>query len=513
MTSWQVTMSWYRFPWSLVASAAAGLLLALGSAYAEEPRFGPADPVVKSNAQFDPKRPMAQELRTHVPDGFVISAVGDLIISRPLSQYAKTLPAFKSVLDLLQRSTVVYGNMETTIFDPRSFKGSPFSWDGDWTNAALPAAARDLKSMGFSIVSRANNHALDWGPEGMRETSRWLDEAGIVHAGVGETRGLARAPQYFETGAGRVALISLASTFRPTTDALPAEGASPGRAGVNALHLTMTVAVPPPAMQALAQLDCVLYAKHCRGPAPADIELFNTKYRQAAGFTYEYAMDPEDLAEIYKSIRAARENADFVIVSIHSHECSDGCDDDAMPRGAARFLKQLAHEAIDSGADIFVTSGNHNLGPIELYKSAARGVRPIFYGLGNFIWSDVQELLPHDLFQGNRTLLARAWEDPGKATEYDLTAPLNKASFAHAFIFQSVVAECRFDGNQLSEIRLHPIEQGYGSKLTMSGIPRLVTDPEVAAGILDQITEQTARFELPPLNITRTAQGGGVVRP
>ena len=53
--------------------------------------------------------------------------------------------------------------------------------------------------MGFSIVSRANNHALDWGIEGLHETSRWLDEAGIVHAGAGETRGLARAPQYFES--------------------------------------------------------------------------------------------------------------------------------------------------------------------------------------------------------------------------------------------------------------------------------------------------------------------------
>ena len=208
--------------WPLVVPAAAGLLLALGPACAQEPRFGPADPIIKRIEQFDTKRPISADLRTHVPDGFVIGAVGDLIISRPLSQYAKTLPAFKSVLDLLQRSTVVYGNMETTIFDPRSFKGAPFSWDGDWTNAALPAVARDLKSMGFAIVSRANNHALDWGLEGMRESSRWLDEAGIVHAGVGETRGLARAPQYLESAAGRVALISLASTFRPTTDALPA---------------------------------------------------------------------------------------------------------------------------------------------------------------------------------------------------------------------------------------------------------------------------------------------------
>ena len=84
-------------------------------------------------------------------------------------------------------------------------------------------------------------------------------------------------------------------------------------------------------------------------------------------------MDPEDLAEILKNVRAARENADFVIVSIHSHECSAGCDDSDLPRGAGNFLKMLAHEAIDSGADLFVTTGNHNLGasPVISWRSCA----------------------------------------------------------------------------------------------------------------------------------------------
>ena len=468
-------------------------------------------PAVRDASKFDEWRPVTEELNTHVADGFTVAVVGDLIISRPLSQYAATLPRFKAVLDLLRPMSVVYGNMETAIFDVRTFHGSPYSWDGDWTNAAVPAVARDLRAMGFSIVSRANNHALDWGPEGMHETSRWLDEAGIAHAGIGESRGLARAPQYLESASGRIALVSLASTFRPTTDALPAQGAAPGRAGVNALHLTTTIEVPAAAMKSIVELPCTLYRKSCAGH-PAEVTVFEKKFREAERFSYEHEMDPEDIAEIYRSIRAARQNADFVIVTIHAHECSIGCDDDDTPRGAAHFLKALAHGAIDAGADMFVATGNHNLGPIEIYRSPGRGPRPIFYGLGNFFWSDVQELLGHDLFQGNRTLLEQAWSNPPQATEYDLSAPLNRAAFAHTFTFQSVVAECHFDGNQLSRVVLHPIEEGYGSRLLLSGIPRLVTDETQATAIIGQIVEQTARLGLPPLNISYSKQAA-VIRP
>ena len=375
----------------------------------------------------------------------------------------------------------------------------------------MPAVAHDLKAMGFSLVSRANNHARDFGLEGMRETGRWLDEAGIVHAGAGETHGAARGPQYLETGAGRVALVSLASNFRPTTESLPAAGAAPGRAEISALHLSTVVNVPPRAAAALAQAQCVLTTKNC-GPSPQEGELFGRKFRPAAGYSYEYGMDSADLAEIYRSIRSAQENADFVIVSIHAHQCSIHCDDDAVPFGAANFHKQLAHEAIDSGADLFVVTGNHNLGPIEIYESPTRGYRPIFYGLGNFFWSDIQELLPHDLVQSNRALLAKAWRDPAKATDYDLTAPLNQASFAHAFTFQTVLATCRFDGNQLSQVELHPIELGYGSVLSESGIPRLATDTVTVDSIFRQIVDQTAQFGLPRLNITY-AKGLAVIRP
>lgn len=468
---------------------------------ARQPSFhDAADPVVKDALQFDSKRPIANDLQTDVPNGFAVGAVGDLIISRPLSQYSSQLPSFKAALDVMHATDVLYGNLETTIFDARKFSGAPYSWDGDWTNSSLPAVAADLKAMGFGIVSRANNHSLDWGLEGMRETSGYLDQAGIIYAGVGDNRGLARAPAFLETAKGRVALVSIASTFRPTTDALPPEGAAPGRPGLSALHVTRTIVVPDTAMLGLAKIDCLLHAHNCNA-TPATLDLFDMKFRRGSSFFYDYEMDSEDLAEILKNIRSARENADFVIVSIHAHECTINCDDVNEPRGAGNFLRHLAHEAVDSGADLFVTTGNHNLGPIELYRSPQRGVRPIFYGLGNFFWSNVQDPLPHDLFQGNRALLSAAWQEPTKATDYDLTAPLNRQSFAHDFTFRSVIAVSRFEGNQLAEVRLYPVEDGYGERLTRSGIPRLVTDQTVATAIFNQITDATRQYGLPQLNL------------
>jgi len=492
------------------AAGCAALILLAAAARSSEPGtpavaaeptaiYGPADPQAKDPSRFDPKRPIRQEMQTDVPDGFTVGAVGDLIISRPLSQYAARLNGFAGVLRLLASTDVNYGNLETTLFDARYFAGAPYSWDDDWTNSAEPAVANDLKRMGFGIVSRANNHSLDWGLEGMRETSRHLDDAGIVYAGVGEDRGRARAPQFLETPKARVALVSVASTFRPTTDALPHHGAAPGRPGLSALHVVRTIVLGPEAMRALAQTDCAVYRHHC-GETPAELSIFDGKYRLGGAFGYDYAMDPQDLAEILKNIRAARENADFVIVSIHSHECSKGCDDSSQPRGAGNFLKQFAHQAIDSGADLFVTTGNHNLNAIELYRSPTRGVRPIFYGLGNFFWSDVQLPLPHDLYQDNRELLERAWTNPAKATDYDLTAPLNAASFAHDFTFESVIAVSRFTANALAELRLYPIEEGYGERLPKSGIPRLVTDPRLATAILARIQQATREFDLAPLD-------------
>src|SRR5271165_2438584 len=185
----------------------------LGAAVAAQNSSGPGpvdvDPGIKDATKFDPKRPLARELETNVPDGFTLVTVGDCIISRPLLQYAASDELFRNVVDILKRADVTYGNMETSIFDLRHFTGYPYPGPEDVSLVAVPEVAKDLAQMGFDLVSRANNHALDWGVEGMRETSHWLEAAGIAYAGVGENLGLAQAAGYFEGAKGRIGLVSM----------------------------------------------------------------------------------------------------------------------------------------------------------------------------------------------------------------------------------------------------------------------------------------------------------------
>ena len=149
---------------------------------------------------------------------FELGAVGDCIVTRPLTRHGDFAPT----LAALASCDALFGNMETVVVDLRTFAGAAHPFASDWPMASPPAVAADLAAMGIDLVGRANNHALDWGLEGMRESSRWLDQAGIVHAGVGENAGLARAPAYLETRRGRVALVSCT-----TTSARPARRARP----------------------------------------------------------------------------------------------------------------------------------------------------------------------------------------------------------------------------------------------------------------------------------------------
>ena len=136
---------------------------------------------------LDPERPLSAEIATSIDDGFTFAAVGDCIIARPHSQMLETDPAFAAVIKIIREADVSLGNLETSLIDIRRFEGYPEAEDGGCWCIATPPTAKDLKDLGFDMFSRANNHALDWGRAGMRETSGWLDRAGLVHAGSGRS--------------------------------------------------------------------------------------------------------------------------------------------------------------------------------------------------------------------------------------------------------------------------------------------------------------------------------------
>jgi poly-gamma-glutamate capsule biosynthesis protein CapA/YwtB (metallophosphatase superfamily) len=76
-----------------------------------------------------------------------------------------------------------------------------------WSYNADPKAAAALREVGFDALSLANNHFFDRGPEGMRDTIRHLDAAGIRHFGAGMDDAQAAAPLLIETPHGVVAVL------------------------------------------------------------------------------------------------------------------------------------------------------------------------------------------------------------------------------------------------------------------------------------------------------------------
>jgi poly-gamma-glutamate capsule biosynthesis protein CapA/YwtB (metallophosphatase superfamily) len=111
--------------------------------------------------------------------------------------------------------------------------------DDYWPNKPVlyrmsPQNAGCLTAAHISCCALANNHLLDWGREGLQETLRTLDAAGIAHAGAGRDYAEAASPAALDvTGKGRALVFSLGSG-----DAgVPREwAATADRSGVNMLE-------------------------------------------------------------------------------------------------------------------------------------------------------------------------------------------------------------------------------------------------------------------------------------
>ena len=445
------------------------------------PAPGDADPGPRPG-HFDPRRPVDAELELTVGDGFTLTAVGDCILSRPISQHRHSQPAFAALLDVLRGDGVTYGNLETVLVDHDRAAASPYPWLGDWPLSCDPGVAADLRAMGFDLLSRANNHTLDWGLEGMRETSRLLDEHGLTHAGSGENLSLARRAKFLETRYGRVAHVSCVTTFRETTDALDPCGAAAGRPGVSGLAVKRVLTAPDDVFDQLGALRDRLAA------AGID-DLLGEFERGGDRPQLRYEMDGDQLAAVLREIRQGKQFADFMLVALHAHEgltSPDPGTDRWTPPLPPAFVTEFGRHAIEAGADAVVVTGMHHLGPIEIHRR-----RPILTGLGNFVWSDIQTPLSADIHRRAATAQRDAFDHPGRATEADLTLMMNMPTFAREECFLSVAAEMRFDRSGLTRLTLHPVDLGYGDRLTLSGLPRLA-GPSQATIIFERLRDLCA---------------------
>jgi len=140
-----------------------------------------------------------------------LALTGDSIITMKLSVH--TDPAFVKMIELVRGADAAFTNLEMLFHDYEPF---PSTESGGTYMRADPALARELVWAGFDLVARANNHTHDYGVEGARLTTKYVAEAGLVQAGVGESLREAREARYLDTDKGRVALVSTAERV-PTT--------------------------------------------------------------------------------------------------------------------------------------------------------------------------------------------------------------------------------------------------------------------------------------------------------
>ncbi len=153
---------------------------------------------------------------------------------------------FERVLPLLQNADVTIANMEGTFTD----RGTPSN--KLYTFRAPPRFAVGLAQAGIDAVSLGNNHAADFGPEGVADTIAALDAAGVRHAGAGMNEAAARQPAFLQAQGLRIAFLSY-------TDIMENTFAGPDSAGV---ALATTDVINADVRAAKAQADIVIIALH-----------------------------------------------------------------------------------------------------------------------------------------------------------------------------------------------------------------------------------------------------------
>lgn len=141
----------------------------------------------------------------------VIYAVGDIMPSEKASPFIKKYGhayPYKKTRAILDSGDIVIGNLETPLTDSDSaIEGKQYVFKSH------PKTAGALKKAGFTHLSLANNHMMDYGPEGLHSTIKNLSSAGLAPIGAGEDIREARRPGLTTVKGKKVAILAYSNTF------------------------------------------------------------------------------------------------------------------------------------------------------------------------------------------------------------------------------------------------------------------------------------------------------------
>lgn len=256
--------------------------------------------------------------------------IGDVDIQRR----ADPTTAFVHLRDTLNRADVVYANLEGVLVKSQGPEVDIPDKRG-WRHPG-PEGALALKSANVNVVGVANNVA--YGRDNILQTLKVLDANGIAHTGGGANLDAAHAPAIVERKGVRIGFLQYTARWYRDGEQL-ATATTPGVA----------------------------------------------KITSRDGVTIE----PSDVDRLRADIRRLRSRVDIVVVSHHNRDgatpvqfgTAPGAERSRTRRDATKseeYQRELAHVALDTGADLVFGHGTHTVQGVEVYKG-----KPILYAIGH----------------------------------------------------------------------------------------------------------------------------------
>jgi len=278
-----------------------------------------------------------------------ILLLGDINIE----QRANPPDAFLHVSATLNSADLVYGNLEGLLVKSEG-PGKDLPDKTGWQHIG-PEVVRALKAGHIQAVGIANNVA--YGPENIMKTVAVLDASGIAHTGAGANIDEAHKPAIVKCKGVKIGFLQYTAKWY-AQDQQIATASRPGVARILSRD-GMTV----------DESDLKRLREDVRRLRPlVDILVVSSHNRDGLG----RSLPPEMTAESRPAAAAKTESNDPASLIA------------PIPLGAQfsqteAYQKELAHEAINAGADIVYGHGSHVLQGLELYKG-----KPVLYCLGNF---------------------------------------------------------------------------------------------------------------------------------
>lgn len=415
-------------------------------------------------------------------------AAGDAFITRRFPEGGYS--GFAAIRDCIMRHDVKFCNLEMTFHDS---EGYPAAFSGGTWAMADPVMLDDMRSYGFNIWNTANNHSCDYSHGGVLATIENLRARGMIFSGTGANLAEASRACYLETAHGRIALISASSSFHESGMAGGQSAELIGRPGLNPLRFDTIYHLTPEHYSMVEEL-----AKTTKINASAERSIKNgyrvpfpegkmplgkAMFQKDVNDWTESKPNSQDMERIAAEIEEARRQADYVLVSLHSHE-TDG-ESSNVP---AMFIETFCRTCVDHGADAVIGHGPHELRGIEIYNG-----RPIFYSVGNFLFeTETVSVQPYDAYMNRKmpldTKVGAYMDDRSKngTSGYGVLPE----------IWEAVLAAWTAEDGRITEVRLYPISLGMDMPRSQKGVPVLSRDEKTLRYLADLSITYGTKIEI-----------------